>query len=510
MPSHWESIEAVHDVVFAHSCPLTQFLNDRFDISSLSTKAKVAIWEEAFRSDWPGNLALLPAVNLEASSYRLIRTRSMYARVQSGVPTSVVSMDTPHLAAALENVWLDELAPLKLAPLALAHAAVFGGHVALLEDLVSHAGVDPTALGEIKQSYHPLAMDAAALAGHLHMVQWLHNAGSNEVSYQALEVSACLGHLEIVHWLMKHRGYRPSAAVLSNILYSGHINVIDFFARDCGLQLPGDALSIAAQHGQLQLVHYLHEEWGHPCSSEAFEKAAIYGHLPVVQYLHARSTESCTTDAMDGAACLGHLDTLRFLHEHRTEGCTTFALDAAARNNRMDVLEFLHEHRTEGGSTRAMDRAAHRGHETVVRFLHEHRMEGCTTRAIDWAASAGHVSIVRFLATQRSEGCTFRAYLWAAVNHRFQVLEYLLSLNGARPMAAQAVECALRLGNRRAFTALQTAGCPGTQDVAMDAVVWDDDSEAGFALVDDVLQDDGDEDGYWDWDSDDSTDACMF
>ncbi|OQR86340.1 hypothetical protein ACHHYP_10648 [Achlya hypogyna] len=471
--------ERVHDVVFAYLGPLTQLLNG---------------WQEAFRRDWPGDLALLPSVNLDTSSYRLIRSRSMYARVCCGLSTDAAGVDAPHLAAAVENVWLDELTPQLLDPPALARAAVFGGHVALLEHLVMSAGIDPTALGELNESYSRLAMDAVALAGHLHMLQWLHRAGSNET---VLDWAICT-------WLVAHLGFRPSPYAMNIALRAGHINIVDYFLRDCGVDLPGSALELAAISGNLALVRCLHEEWGHNCTGAALESAAIYGHLPVVEYLHQRTIEPCTTNAMDGAACKGHLDTLRFLHEHRTEGCTPFALDSAFRNNHMDIVVFLHQHRTEGGTTKAIDSAARRGHEAIVRFLHEHRSEGCTTRAVDWAASNGRLSIVQYLTTHRPAGFTFRAFFWAAANGHFDILACLLSVVGGQRLAAQAVERALSFRYRKAFVALQAAGCPNTQDVDVDGIEWSSYFNPVDLLDDDVLE--NGEDEYLDSDSNYSID----
>ncbi|EQC28810.1 hypothetical protein SDRG_13491 [Saprolegnia diclina VS20] len=82
----------------------------------------------------------------------------------------------------------------------------------------------------------------------------------------------------------------------------------------------------------------------------------------------------------------------------------------------MDVLQLLAASHNEGGTTKGMDRAAHRGHFEVARSVHGYRGEGCTTRAIDWAAAAGHLAlaIVQFLIEHQHERFTYRGMFWAA------------------------------------------------------------------------------------------------
>ncbi|EQC28115.1 hypothetical protein SDRG_14206 [Saprolegnia diclina VS20] len=483
----WTSIADVQPVILAFAEPLTQYLNGaldaELDFRAANREATVArIWADAFRNDWPGQLERLPQWScLDKATYACIRSKAMYSNVMAYATSPnhwcIVGQHqycntncalpahpswTPDIelseadAAPMENLWLDVLAPFLECPIALAHAAIIGGHLQLLRYLIGEKSVVVADFGYIHEyGCSRPAMDIAAEYGHLEVLKLLHDGGALLCTTAAMDKAALNGHFHVVQ------------------------DIVRFLQKHCNASFSPDVFEMAAAYNDLDLIQELHYVWHAPCTTAALDAAAAHSSVTIVDFLHRNRTEGCTALAMDSAAFRGALDVVRYLHEHRDEGCTTLALDAAARCGHLPVVQFLTEHRTEGGTVHAMDRAAHRaahrGFDAVVRYLHEHRDEGCTTRAVDWAAAAGHLSIVRFLLEHRSEGGTYRGIYWAAArrDRDYPAILALLLLHDTTKMhSAAAVEHALRIGDRRTFNALLAAGCNGASDVNVDAITW--------------------------------------
>ncbi|OQS05785.1 hypothetical protein THRCLA_02134 [Thraustotheca clavata] len=525
MDSTWVPIE-LEAIILAMAGPLTQFLHRSNDDDIMNESTKAEVWKDVFRFNWDGDFNQLPATNLDSSCFRLINNKAMYERMKEYLNndeqeeyTYVAYMNeyfendayamvredikvTELLAAPMENVWLEELQEEMKYPIALAHAAVAGGHVALLQYLVHENDIEIDRLYYFHSPHMGFAMDIVAHFGHLNMLKFLHDAGSMACSNEAMDSAAAQGHIHIVKWLHANRTEGCTSRAFDDAINNGHTDVVAYLGQSRTEGFSANAIDYAAAYDRFDIVKYLHEECNAPCTTAAMDAAACGGFLDIVEYLHENRQEGCTTSAMDGAASSGHLYVVEFLHKNRSEGCTTFALDHAAMNNHLAVVQFLHENRQEGGTTRALDRAAHRGLDDMVHFLHENRHEGCTTRAIDWAAARGHLNIVQFLIAHRQEGFTFRALYWAAREGHLGVLSFLLTQDNALQLAKQAVDRALSDGHRSVFETLRSAGCPGTSLVDMDIIAWDEDVDGCYTFQNDRSQ--NGEEAYYDWDSDTS------
>ena len=160
---------------------------------------------------------------------------------------------------------------------------------------------------------------------------------------------------------------------------------------------PSRAMDCAAMIGDIDLVKWTHKNIYDCWTHDSMNYAALCGHLDVIKWIHVNQPEACKTNAMDFAAWNGHLPVVQWLHSNRTEGCSTKAMDYAAENGHLHVVKWLHEHRNEGCTQDAMDLAAKNGHLDVVKWLHENRQEGCSTDAMNWATRRGHFEVVRWL-----------------------------------------------------------------------------------------------------------------
>lgn len=272
------------------------------------------------------------------------------------------------------------------------------------------------------------AIDKAAANGHLDMVCWLHSTGKFAFTAEAMNSAALNGHFTVVRWLHEHWSNKSDRALhaMDNAAANGHLDILKFLHAHRQDGCSTAAMDSAAANGHLDVVKWLNENRSEGCTTHAMDGAAANGHLQIAQWLMQYGHEGCTTKAMDGAAANGRLDMVRWLEENRSEGCTPDAMDGAAASGHLHVVKWLHDHRTEGCTTRAMDDAAANGHLRVVKWLHENRREGCTTRAMDDAARNAHFPVLLFLQSRRCEGCSKLAFASAFLNSDLHVLRWLV------------------------------------------------------------------------------------
>ncbi|OQR84860.1 hypothetical protein THRCLA_10797 [Thraustotheca clavata] len=486
--SWWDVLDAaLKDVILAFAGPLTQYLSAHQAPKSI--EGERAVWNEAYSSDWPGDLASLPNIfgQRHANVHKMIHSKSMYARYQllygpvlrkypflneyeqfdpnnrSSIDVSVPFVLIDEIV--MHNCWLEELKTYLNKPIALAHAAAIGGHANLL-------GYLQTFVDLAQLSYAPnfiAIMDYVAGEGFLDVLEMLHDAGNTYCTVSAMDNAAVNGHLEVVKWLHENRTEGCTSDAFDGALLFGHEDVLKYLQEHSTIGLSHAVVENAIATGNLHAIEVLHTLGTITFSTNAMDLAASHGHFDIVQYLHIRRSEGCTKNAMDLAARHGHINIVKFLHEHRTEGCTVAAMNAAAFNNHLEILSYLHYHRREGCTTLAMDRAAHRGHLKIVKFLHQYRKEGCTTRAIDWAASRGHLDVAQFLMTYRKEGFTYRAILWAATKNHREVLRYLCDSDVTKDHVKHAVaECKVAQRQDKANMIQRISGVEGDdQDILL-------------------------------------------
>ncbi|WBR14865.1 Ankyrin repeat protein [Pandoravirus kuranda] len=160
---------------------------------------------------------------------------------------------------------------------------------------------------------------AAALAGHVDVLAFLHRLGT---PFDALET------LNIESLFMAFAG-EPKRGRLTTA-------TLDIVSRVVATMAFGPSLDMT------QPSH---------CAMSLVDMAARNGHLDAVVWLVRIGGAAPTTMAMDCAAARGHINVLRWLHDHCDRGCTTAAMDLAAVAGHLDVVAFLHEHRAEGCTT---------------------------------------------------------------------------------------------------------------------------------------------------------------
>ncbi|EQC35319.1 hypothetical protein SDRG_07030 [Saprolegnia diclina VS20] len=404
--------------------------------SSRSDAEIEAVYIDAYAMDWPGDLTSLPSGGPSrerdrvSGSFEHIRTLFMYERYQAAIGYAVtldcgfrdgydingrearrrnLSFDIQPSSlddVGLRNCWDFAVTPYLHRPIALAHAAAYGGHAALLYALGDDYGVDLARLRDAPDS-NDLLMDHAAGRGYLNVLMCLTAAGNKHCTTRAMDDAIMNGHLKVVKWL--------------------HL------ARDEGCSRHGFDLAYK-QRAKLPngaaMLSFLEDARGYGFPETSLIEAASCGDL---RFLRAALSVPCTARVMDAAACSNQLEAVQFLHRHRTEGCSEAAFTSAAATGSLPVVTFLCVHYHDASHlVKAMTEAARHGHLHILQYLHGRVPVGTAgTKPMNAAIRKDHVEIVHFLQTHRpSEGCTSRALEDALWNIDDDLYTFLV---GVRP-----------------------------------------------------------------------------
>ncbi|KAJ3403011.1 hypothetical protein HDV05_008120, partial [Chytridiales sp. JEL 0842] len=395
---------------------LTQFLNahgafapDTMQKATGAARKKLhnELWTAALKMEWEGDLKSLPGQfkpTRRSDWYRLVKTKPMFVRLMKVLHDNNTDGHLPFLRIldniAMRHCWHDFLSRNLEIHHHNPHQIALAGHMNYLLYLEAN-GL------RIVPTHWVLVMQVIATEGLLEDVQHLARIKPDCLEVQTTACAAESGNLDLVKYLIAKVGCDTSA--MDNAASAGHLEIVEYlqkFHGDVGCSRV--AMNHAAAHGHLHILRFLHENRPEGCDVDAMNDAAANGHFQVVRYLHENRTEGCTTYAMDWAARNGHIHIVKFLHEKREEGGTVKAMDWAAQNGHLEIVRFLHEHRHEGCTTNAIDYAAKFGHLEIVRFLIEKRQEGCTAQGVDWAIESNHIEVVKYLYTNTEMRCSGR------------------------------------------------------------------------------------------------------
>lgn len=133
-----------------------------------------------------------------------------------------------------------------------------------------------------------------------------------------MDVAAAAGHLHIVQWL--------------------HENQNDTIGKICS----NIAMDAAARNGHLEVVKWLHENRNEGCTKLAMDHAAENGYLDVVKFLHENRNEGCTKHAMFGSVRKGHFEMVKWLHLNGYHLMSENNIRIAAENGHFEILKYLY------------------------------------------------------------------------------------------------------------------------------------------------------------------------
>ncbi|EGZ08067.1 hypothetical protein PHYSODRAFT_456061, partial [Phytophthora sojae] len=178
-------------------------------------------------------------------------------------------------------------------------------------------------------------------------LEYLYCRSSERSRRLAVHLAAMAGHVHVLQWLVEHH---PD----------------DFSNLRAGCLSPIDR---AAQHGHLDAVIWLFANCFEGYSSATFALAAQCGHVAVLRWLHRYSSEPCTSEAMVGAAAHNKLKAVKWLHRHGRHSDAHAAILKAAELGHVPVVAWLYRHGSEADALQAMLIAAGNGQLAVVKWL---------------------------------------------------------------------------------------------------------------------------------------------
>lgn len=331
----------------------------------------------------------------------------------------------------------------------------------------------------------PSALSAAAYAGDLTMLRWLHARGVEPEESLLDHAAACqvvVGSvrqagecddreedrasrsLAVLRWVVETYHLTPTSRTLTIAAGRGDLATVRWLVEEQRVPITRGAIHSAAEGGHLAVLRWLHERSTRPVSPPTvspptgplgsqskssdnpescldyylIDRVARNGHLAVVRWLIGQGISHTTYRAVEWAAEGGHLAVVKYLLEEgplatppvvslgsqparRWPNCH-LAVDAAARHGHLEVVKYLHQ-RGVRGTYRALDGAVIDGHQAVVEWLHQHQYVG-TTDAMDLAAGYGHLELLTWL-HQHHYQPTHHAADEAARNGHLAVLEWL-------------------------------------------------------------------------------------
>eukprot|EP00953_Heterococcus_sp_UTEX-ZZ885_P003877 2607-Heterococcus_DN1.PRE.4 len=235
---------------------------------------------------------------------------TLQAAARLGLPWRKSLLSAMARAGRLPELTWAYVAKVKAMPAGITNDAAVSGNVEVLKWL-----------RVCKRSMTPKTSTAAAAAGHLSAVMYLHSMSLCDA--ETCHAAAEKGHLPILQWLI--------------------LNGCDWNASDvaCG----------AAAANDMPMLAWLKEQ-GVVFNTRTMSAAAREGHLSLCQHLHA---EQCPWDvhACYAAAQHQHVDTLRWLREHGCPWTAAAICWQAKRSQYWSVLRYVFEPQGGAGMTEA-------------------------------------------------------------------------------------------------------------------------------------------------------------
>lgn len=127
-------------------------------------------------------------------------------------------------------------------------------------------------------------LDAAAYNGNLAMVQYFHQL---DLDIKALkDKQRTVGKAQRKGGTWSGRGITCTADAMDFAASAGNLEIVQYLHHNRSEGCTVDAMDSAATEDNLETVQWLHENRTEGCTDEAMDTAAAKGHLDMVKWLH--------------------------------------------------------------------------------------------------------------------------------------------------------------------------------------------------------------------------------
>ncbi|KAL2917010.1 hypothetical protein HK105_203442 [Polyrhizophydium stewartii] len=306
--SHWDRLPAeLHGMIIEASGPLTKLAVGAVtpeQLEAASSEEQQQAWEDAFATDWQGNLGLLPDTPLGVESFMHINSRSMHARVKA-LEFDDFKQGLTHCAVLHE--WRD-LVDLDEDPDQLAEdAAVVGALWPLRELIDERRTVEPS---------EELA-SAAARSGQLSVIKFLHER-SPDGSWSDNVATAAItcGHPDVAEWLLENRSEGCYSEMLCDVIRGEHPDSYVKMVVDRGwMVVTNHDLGFAVQSRSVDLMQFLRDRGGDRLFDASLIEEAAHNSVEMTQWLHREFGFVPTSLTLTNAVYSGKVDVVRWLLE---------------------------------------------------------------------------------------------------------------------------------------------------------------------------------------------------
>jgi hypothetical protein len=100
-------------------------------------------------------------------------------------------------------------------------------------------------------------MDAAAAAGHLEIVRFVHETNLGQCTSNAMREAAARGYLDIVQFLLENRTEGGEQLAIYEASARNHLRVVRFLCEEKGVVPQPGVLDIAIKNGNIETIQFL-------------------------------------------------------------------------------------------------------------------------------------------------------------------------------------------------------------------------------------------------------------
>lgn len=164
---------------------------------------------------------------------------------------------------------------------------------------------------DAKAGWDTWAPASAALAGHVHVLEWL-RARECPFDWRTPAAAAAAGHLDALRWARERRLPLRRAAIVG-AARGGELACVRYLVEACGLRPTKEACSAAARGGHLETLRWLRDAAKAPWDDETMTAAARGGHTAVLEFGAAAGCRLRADTACQHAAWAGHAHAVLWL-----------------------------------------------------------------------------------------------------------------------------------------------------------------------------------------------------
>lgn len=283
------------------------------------------------------------------------------------------------------------LCPMESACLSFAYA----GYLEAVKFLITEAGCNP----QCHDLYGRNLLFLAAQQGHFDTVKYL--VDEQNVRRQlvnAVKAAAINGHLCIVQHFFEEHSLDCPIQIACAAARAGHTDIIKYLIEEHSVDGYSEVLCIAIEKGYLDIVKYLVKKHSIDEHTSALNIAVRSEQLAIIKYLVKEHSIDGAASVVCTAAKNGYLDIIKYLAEPKSVEEYSQVLLVSAQVGRLDIIKYLLKQTDNAyGLTNVLCVAARKGYMHIVKYLVEDLSVSIKAQVVFFAVKGEQLNIVRYL-----------------------------------------------------------------------------------------------------------------